>query len=205
MLEQTKAIQELRDLDTYPYPISVIEWWLMKHTELRKASEIDRTCICGNCYSTCICFKEPCECYYDMPSVCGLWSDKNNAYRSFRDAFDNLDKLVQLHKYENYFKNELAQYSDICNDVIKVQEWMQKSELLVDEKFSTFFMYNQEETKLYENALELTIFDSDGSFKLYVNRHDFINILNFLELFNHLFNVKKVLPESLGKISSKME
>lgn len=204
-MQQTKAIQELKALNGYPYSINVIEWWLLKHTELRTLSEIDRTCICGTCYSSCICLKTPCECYYDMPSVCGLWSDKNNAYRTFRGVFDNLDKLAQLHKYEKYFKNELAEYSNISNDAIKVKEWTQKSELLVEEKFSTFSIYNQETEELYENALELTLFDSDGSFKLYVSRHDFINTFNFLELFDDLFNVKKVLPESWAKSVEKLK
>lgn len=199
-MEQTKAIEELRELHTNPYSIDVVEWWLMKYADLRKISEIDRTCICGASHDTCICFKEPCECFYEIPCFCGLHSDKNNAFRIFRDIFDKLDELTHAHSYEKYFENELIEYETIKDNQDKLIEWVKKNESLGDK----YFMFGVHYLDYVGEVPNLKLQTSpDENLEISLNIKDFKHINNFLNIFNDLFWVKEILPENLQKRKEK--
>lgn len=189
-MEQYQAILELKKLYSSPCSVSIIDYWLMKHSDLRKDSKFDPSCFCGASSNSCSCFKSPCICFYYLPCTCALSSKKNKSITLFMNIFDKLDELAQLHKYENYFEKELFQYSLISNNNQKVKDWIIKNELLVEEKFSTFFIYNQENDLEYPGALEIYFYE-DASFKFYVNHNDFLNTIKFLKIFDDLFHSKK--------------
>jgi hypothetical protein len=200
-VEQTKSIKELRELHAYPYSIDVIQWWLMKYGDLRKASEIDRACICGTCSNICSCFKDPCECYAYLPPYCGLHSDKNNAYTSFREIFDKLDELIDAHKDEKYFENELIEYEIIKDNPTRLKEWVKKNEYLGTEKH---FMFQINHLDYMGDVHHVQLYTSpDENLDIYLDIKDFKHLNNFLDIFSNLFWNEKILPESLKKMAKK--
>ena len=148
-----------------------IEWWLLKHESnysyvkaienIKNTFEVDGKDVI-------------------LPSLQNPPSEEER----FICLFEALEKLSQLHKNENYFKQEMAIYISIKENTEKLKLWLVKNEVFGADKYVCFlvdyldYLGNGEE-------YHLNVFlEKDRNFNLFVDREDFKHTVDFLETFN---------------------
>lgn len=165
----SEALQGLNNYNGKVASIAFVNWWLMKHTGLKDQSIVDLTnSCCGN--KPCINMVADCE----FPIV-----------HYFKDCFNRLDELTQIHKYEEYFKKELLYYKNFDGDNTKVEAWVKKSEAIVNENFGLFSLKYLDYAEK-PNHLKINLPENYG-LEFSVTRNEFNYTIEFLELFNELY------------------
>lgn len=92
----------------------------------------------------------------------------------FIEAYYELEKVIELHKRENYFKSIVCEYNLIKNDSEEIIKWFERH-LKVDEEL--FFKPIIEiKTQSYPYK----------SLQIKLNTQDFKNIIEFQNIFNQL-------------------
>jgi hypothetical protein len=172
------------------FSIAKIEWWLLKYWELYKDLKDD--CMCrGN------------ECCMYAIGHC-TWTPKSEE-QVFIDLYEKLDEFSRYHRREDYAKKELESYNLIRSDQIKLKEWVRRNELIgADECFEFLIVYHD----YCENPINLKVLDNKLlGYEVFVDRNDFISLIEFMEIFSDLFWVKEIYPESeiLVRIKKEME
>lgn len=92
----------------------------------------------------------------------------------FIETYYKLDRVIQLHQKEEYFKTLLQEYKQIASDNVATSEWLMKHKKLVSETaFDT------------EISIMLEIEPYKTS-KIKLNENEFKNIIEFQKIFNEL-------------------
>jgi len=92
----------------------------------------------------------------------------------FIETYYQLDRVIQLHQKEEYFKTLLQEYKQIASDNVATSEWLMKHKKLVSETaFDT------------EISIMLEIEPYKTS-KIKLNENEFKNIIEFQKIFNEL-------------------
>jgi hypothetical protein len=172
------------------YSIAKIEWWLLKYWDYYKELKDDWVCKGNEC---CMYAVGHCTC---IPK---------SEEQVFIDLYEKLDELSRYHRREDYAKKELESYNLIRSDQIKLKEWVRRNELIgADECFEFLINYLDYCT----NPIHLKVWDKSlVGYDIFVDRSDFKNLIEFMEIFSDLFWVKEIYPESeiLVSIKKKMK
>lgn len=169
------------------FSMAKVEWWLLKYSKLyKKTYDFVHN---QHLFTT------------DDGSVIRLPSfGEPTEEEIFLELFKALDKVSKFHRSEKYFEQEIINYHKIKHSEVDLRNWVSKNEDIGAENYVCFLIdyldydENDEEEHLYifvHNSKELEI---------YIDRQDFKNTINFLEIFNELYWVQEILPESLDKI-----
>jgi len=164
--------------------ISKIEWWLLKYSNLQKKTLhfIDSK-------------KEIFE-LEDGSSVClpPLDDSVYDTEKKFLNLYNALDTISEFHKNEKYFEQEMLVYQEIKNSKTDLKNWVAKNEKLgagTDE----LFLFSIECLDLIKDKEVICIY-SKNNFEINVDKVNFKYIIEFLDVFDNLFWIKKVYPES---------
>lgn len=92
----------------------------------------------------------------------------------FIETYYQLDRVIQLHQKEEYFKILVQEYKQIRSDKIALSEWLNKNKKLTSElAFDTEISI----------MLELEPYKTS---KIILNENEFKNIIEFQNIFNEL-------------------
>jgi len=171
-------------------PISQVEWWLLKYSDFyKKTSDF--------VYSQHL-FKMDDGSIVRLPPF-GEPTDQDK----FLDLYKALDTICEFHRNEKYFEQELTEYQKIKDSQSDLKSWIAKSEDLGAEKYVCFLV---DYLDYSENAEHLSVYvHSSKDLEIYIDRQDFRNTIEFLEIFNELYWEKEILPESLERIRNEMK
>lgn len=90
----------------------------------------------------------------------------------FIETYYELEKVIELHKRENYFKSIVCEYNLIKNDSRVIKEWIEKY-LKVDEKL------------FFKPIIEIKIQSNPSrSLMIKLSKEDFKNLIEFQNIFN---------------------
>ena len=173
-LEEFKKVQE-----NQVYTFSTIKGWLLKYVGQYQELNLNWNCPNKSCESgkggTCITIYRSDECV-------------------FFSLFNSLLAFSKYHSRENYAKEEIKSYHKIKNDKGLLKKWVRKNEYIGTvecfELLLSHFDYDLNPVHLLITGKSLL------GYEVFVDREDFKNLIKFLEIFNDLFWVKKVYPES---------
>lgn len=162
--------------------ISKIEFWLLQYSELyKKTSDFF--------YSQHL-FKMEDGSTVRLPPL-GEPTDQEK----FLDLYKALDTICGFHRNEKYFKQELEEYQKIKDSQSDLKKWIAKNEDLGAEKYVCFLV---DYLDYSENTEHISVYvHSSKDLEIYIDRQDFENTIEFLEIFNELYWEKEILPESL--------
>ena len=165
-------------------PITQVEWWLLKYSDFyKKTSDF--------VYSQHL-FKMDDGSIVRLPPF-GEPTDQDK----FLDLYNALDTICEFHRNEKYFEQELTEYQKIKDSQSELKNWIAKNEDLGAEKYVCFLV---DYLDYSENAEHLNIYiHSSKELEIYVDRQDFRNTVEFLEIFNELYWVQEILPENMNK------
>jgi len=166
--------------------ISKIEWWLLKYSEFYK--ETYEFVYSQHLFAT------------DDGSVIRLPPiGKPTDEKKFLELFKALDTICELHRNEQYFEQELTEYQKIKNSQSELKNWVAKNEHLGADKYVCFLIdYLDYDENDQEEHLNIYV-SSLKELEIYIDRKDFKNTIDFLEIFNELYWVQENLPENLNK------
>lgn len=171
--------------------ISKIEWWLLKYSNIYKQ-------IIAFNKSKNVSFRLDDASISKLPPL-----DESTKHREFLDLYRRLDNISELHRYENYFEQQMKEFSNIKDSHYELKKWVAKNEHLGANKFVLFLV---DYLDYSENPEHLNVyFPYSKEFDLYIDRKDFKNTIDFLEIFNELYWVQEILPESMKRIRIEME
>lgn len=178
------------------FSIQEIEWWLLKYSDLYKE--------CKDTYDA----KHSDPIFRnDDGSVIRLPSMGNPSYiEKVLDLYEALDTLTEYHKDEQYFEQELVEYQKIKSSKPNLKKWVAKNESLGADKYICFLIeYLDYDKDGQEEHLKVSVYTSK-EIEIYINRQDFKNTIDFLEIFNELFWRQEIYPESsiLTRIEKEM-
>lgn len=183
-----KAIQDFKHLNNGNIlKVNIIEWWLLKYSQDYKETY-------DFVYNQHLFVLE------DGSTVRLPPLDKKTNDEKFLALYKVLDTISELHKNEIYFKQELTEYHKIKKNHSNLKIWVAKNEDYGADKYVCFLIdyldydanSNEEHLKVFVHSLE--------ELEILIDRQEFINTINFLEIFNELYWVQEILPESLEKI-----
>lgn len=92
----------------------------------------------------------------------------------FIETYYQLDRVIQLHQKEEYFKNLVQEYKQIASDNVATSEWFKKHKKLVSET-----AFDTEISIMHEIEPYRTL-------KIKLNENEFKNIIEFQNIFNEL-------------------
>ena len=120
-----REIQEARELlisfqkDDF-YTVHKITWWVLNYKELSIYSYENRHT--GSCVEGM-----GCGCSWDAPES------------KFSDLHSALKEIIDLHQYEDYFREELEVLENVREDHPALMQWLKKNENLGTEDFFLFW------------------------------------------------------------------
>ncbi len=176
----SKVIKELKTLSIDGvFSMDKIELWLMKYEEeylkIRRIEDDKSTILLNGERVIFPAASEP--------------SGKEGIYLFLYEA---IEKLFQLHKRENYFKQEMAIYKAIENVPSEVIEWLIKNEELGAKDYINFLdEYFDYAPKAYglNEKYHLKVYTSTfRDFPVFINRDDFKNTIQFIKTFNGIYS-----------------
>ncbi len=120
--------------------------------------------------------------------------NKPNEDQLFLSLYEALEKIADFHKNESYFKSELNGLKQI--DVIDpdaLVKWIEKNEQIGGDEFVCFLL---DYLDYADNAEHLKVFVLNArEFDIYIDKTDFQNTLEFLEIFNKLYWEEDILQK----------
>ena len=166
-------INSIKELESLPsdgiYSLATIEWWLLKYQD-----EYNR-------------IKEE-ESKRFMYFIDGKWVrlpdyfDVRTLNEKFLRIYNTLNKISDLHKHENYFKQEIAIYKEIENKPDLVKQWIKNNEKYGPEEYPDIMPY-LDYNKQGEVFRLSVYFSKDDDLKVYIDKVDFKYTIEFLEVF----------------------
>lgn len=180
MVTKMKALIEFDKLqENEVFTIVKIKNWLFKY--VGSYQDLNLNWNCSNA-----------GCSYRRTKQCSC-NKKEDAY-IFLSLFDTLMGFSRYHQKENYAELELESYSKIKHDKELVKKWVIKNEYVGTkdcfELVLRHYDYDLKPLHLLVTGKSLL------GYEVFVDREDFKSIIKFLDIFNDLFWVKKVWPES---------
>lgn len=169
--------------------VAKIEWWLLKNQEYYKYCRENNIKINS--------------CFHEIGCACSMNSEE--AKVSF--LYEELSKISETHKLESYAKEELNTYEAIKNSNTKIKDWLIKNEKIASEELACFFIdyldYSENEKEIY-HLLALAYQNAEQKFEIFIQRNDFQNLIEYKELFDKLYYIKKMYPEGLKRIEEEI-
>lgn len=130
--------------------------------------------------------------------------DKENA--DFYELYSQLDELTEYHKLENYAKEQLNEFKRIKGCQEKIKQWLIKNEKIASQNLACLLTdYLDYSVNEKDNVNLLTYRNGKEEIEIFVDRQDFRNLIEFKELFDELYYVKKLYPKGLKKIDEEMK
>ena len=171
------SILNLKSLaDNGIYSVARIEWWLLKFEDLFQSVSSSYTTLCNKCVND-----EKVgvmrSCVFNL-----TYCPKTDEKWEFIQLYESFDKLTQIHKNEILCNHTLSEYSKL-----PLSLWA-NSYIFLGERLQTFYWDYLDYGK--EDDLDKNLFISEVIYPdlhIYVDKDDFQNIRQFIELF---YNVK---------------
>lgn len=158
------SITELKSLRTNEiYSIARINWWLLKYYELYK--------YCKENWNNCSCFGE-------LPCSHTMGSDMDK----FRDFYESLEEVADLHKKEPYFQEQMQVFDKIRDESLAHMKWLLQNEKLGVEDFLIFWIEWLEEEDVVNPGINLFT-----NIEVKFSAKEFESTIQFLEVFNELY------------------
>ena len=175
-----KALEEFRKLqENGVYTIATIKSWLIKYVGRYQELKLNWKCNKANCA-----YKSRMRCTCEK---------KEDVY-IFLTLFESLLCFSKYHKWEHYAVMELKEYGTVKYDNDLVKKWVRRNESIctIDcfELLLSHYDYDLDPHHL------LVMGNTLLGYEVFVDRKDFKNLIEFLDIFNDLFWVKMVYPES---------
>jgi len=173
--------------------IPKVEWWLLTYSDFYKKTH-------DFVYSQHI-FKMDDGSIVRLPPF-GEPTDEDK----FLDLYKALDTICEFHRNEKYFEQELTEYQKIKDSQSNLKNWVAKNEHLGADEYVCFLIdYLDYDENGEEEHLSVYV-HSAKKLDIYIDRQDFKNTIEFLEIFNELFWVQEIYPESpiLKRIDKEM-
>lgn len=175
-----------------PISISKINWWLLKYSNLQKRilHFIDSK-------------KELIELENGLVAHISLLDDSTyNSYKKFLNLYYALKTISEFQINEKYFEQEMNIYHGIKSSKKDLKNWVAKNEYFGTEIYACFII---DYLDYSENPENLNVYvHSSKELDLYIDRQDFKNTIDFIEIFNKLYYLDQILPKSIEKIRIKM-
>ena len=164
----------------------IIEWWLLKYSDFYKTTY--DFVYSQHLFTT------------DDGSVIRLPPfGKPTDEEKFLDLYKALDTISEFHRNEKYFAQEMVDYHKIKNSHSELKNWVAKNEGLGADKYVCFLInYLDYDENDQEEHLSVYVHSAE-EIDIYIDRQDFKNTIDFLEIFNELYWVQEILPENLNK------
>lgn len=168
------------------YQIPQIEWWLLKYSEIYNKTY-------DFVYSQHL-FTTDDGSVIRLPPF-GEPTDQEK----FLDLYKALDTICEFHRNEKYFEQELTEYQKIKDSQSDIKNWIAKNEKLGADKYVCFLIdYLDYDENNQEEHLNIYV-SSLKELEIYINRKNFKNTIDFVEIFNELYWVQEILPENMNK------
>lgn len=190
MHEIQVSYNELKDLkNDFLYSIAQVSWWLLKYGDLYKSVVNSQNLLCDNCLK----LKSenlPINCL-SKPDYC----NKKTEYQSFIKFYDELDVVTQLHKLEEKCKIAYEEYMTLNFIDEDLRDWVIKHYDIYYKLGGYFYLFMEFNPK---GVKTLHIAEApDKSFGVTIREEDFKNSLKFYDVYDDLYNVKKLYPEKI--------
>jgi hypothetical protein len=184
------SILDLKDLSASNiYQIPQIEWWLLKYSDFYKKTY-------DFVYNQHL-FKMDDGTTVRLPPF-----GEPTEQERFLDLYKALDTISEFHRNEKYFKQELTEYQKNKDSQSDLKNWIAKNEDLGAEKYVCFLV---DYLDYSENAEHLNIYvHSSKELEIYIDRQDFKNTIEFIEIFNKLYWIQEILPENMNKTKTEL-
>nr|WP_321221376.1 hypothetical protein [uncultured Psychroserpens sp.] len=176
MISASTYISEFESLsDKGIYCIAKIKWWLLKledeYNNMREEeSERHMSFIDKN--------------WVKLPH----YFDSRTPEEKFLNLFDTLNSISELHREEDYFKEEMAIYKVIKNDFEKVKKWLARNEHFGTNKYFMFSLDYFGEVDEIKNEFHLQVsFLQDSHKNIFIDRDDFKFTIEFTNTFNSVY------------------
>ena len=166
--EIDQALKNLKSLKKDEFMnIPKLTGWVLNYEELYQYCDKNR--YKGSCYEGMTC---PCI--------------SNNPENRFNFLYPSLQEIIELHKYEDYFKQEMAVLENVRDDYPALMQWLKKNEKLGTEDFILFWIEWLEEDHSYVKPFIPELEKHDIRFKA----EEWKNTIRFCEVFNDLYYEK---------------
>jgi hypothetical protein len=139
------------------------------------------------------------SCFHEMGCACSI----NSEEAKFSFLYEELLKVSETHKLERYAKEELQTYEAKKNNNNDIKDWLVKNEKIASEELASFLIdyldYSENETYhllVYRNV--------EPKFEIFIQRSEFKNLIEYKELFDELYYIKKMYPEGLKRIEEEI-
>lgn len=160
------------------FTISKIEWWLLKYSNYYK--EASHILISQNL------LKNNEESIARLPYVI-----EETDLEKFIDLYEALDTICEFHRNEEYFEQELIKFHKVKSSYFEKKNWIAKNEYLGIEKYVSFLIDYLDYSEKPEH-LNIFIY-SLKELEVYIDRSNFKNTIEFVEIFNNLYWKKDIL------------
>lgn len=182
------AIKELISIrENEIHLISQIEWWLLKNQDNYKYCRENNLSLNS--------------CFHDIGCACSMNSEESK----FISIYDKLNVITEFHRLEEYAKNELIVYKNIYKDKSSIKKWLIKNEKLASENLACFLIdyldYSENEKEIYHLLVYRNV---EQKLEIFIQRNDFKNLIEYKELFDELYYIKKMYPEGLKRIEEEI-
>lgn len=169
------------------FTIQEIEFWLLQYSNSFK--EIKSFC---NCNSVNDC----------LPCICEISNDES----IFLSVYRSLDELTEYHRLEKYAKEQLLEFKKISKSQEKIKHWLIKNEKIASQDLACFLIDYLDYSENEVNNINLLAYGNENhKIEIFVNREDFENLIEYKELFDELYYIKKLYPEGLKRIEEEMK
>jgi len=170
-----------------PVSMNKIEWWLLKYEDVFETIErVEKNKRIYNCQ------------VYNYIKVLLFGKPDDNS--KFINLYKSLDKLSMLHRYENYFLNELNKHNKINQNHSLLKAWATKNKHMGIVVYGDFFVDVLTYNKPKKNSPLKVKVNKLKEFDIIIDREEFKNTIEFLNIFNDLFWKQNILPEEKNKL-----
>lgn len=142
------------------------------------------------------------SCFHEMGCACSM----NSEEAKFTFLYEKLSKISEMHKLESYAKEELKTYESIKVSNTKIKVWLIKNEKIASEELACFLIdyldYAENENKIYHLLAYKNV---EQKFEIFLQRDDFKSLIEYKELFDELYYIKKMYPEGLKRIENEIK
>jgi len=142
------------------------------------------------------------SCFDDMGCSCSM----NSKEAEFLSLYEQLSEISEIHKLENYAKEELKTYKIIKVNNIEVKQWLIKNEKIAGENLACFLIDYLDYSEYENDIFHLLAYRKvEQKFEIFIQRNDFKNLIEFKELFDELYYIQKIYPEGLKRIQAEID
>ncbi|WP_149304908.1 hypothetical protein [Pareuzebyella sediminis] len=179
MTSPSDYIKEFEDLKEEGfYSMVKIEFWLLKYWELYKESR--------SYVQTQDLLKMDDGISVRLPL---FWNPKDE--EKFLELYTKLDSVSEFQRNESYISKLLVEYHAIKNSQTDLKKWYNKNVSLFKDKYATFLMdYLDYDVNDKEEHLLVHV-DSLKELEIDIDKSDFKNTIEFLEIFQGSLSVNQ--------------